>query len=599
MTKKIFWVVSFLILLSLVIASCGTKSGESGTAVQGETVKVKLTTRDGATVTKTVPKPIYGGTVTTALAADYGQWDPYHNQTIRVDHLQFTSNEMIGGDWTKGPQGTGDTDWALGWLGDMKVIAPELCSWSLPNDTTIIWNLKKGVKFQNKAPAFGREMTADDIIWNFEYQFNNQGTWQNMEYPVGNPMRPVSWKATDKYTVEVKFQSADAQSLMLPEMGDNMYFSPPEVWTSGGDMNDWKKAIGTGPWLLTDYVSGNYVTYARNPDYFETDPIYASTGTKYKWPYLDGFKQLIIPDLSSRLAALRTAKIDFLGSVDAEDAAQLMSEIPSLKNKQGFAMAPMIAAGLLSQAPFSDINVRRAMNMAVNKQAIVDNYFKGQAALVGYHYPPGKSWAKVYTPLEELPIDVQELFKYNPDKAKQLLKDAGYPDGFKTTINCQAEMADYASIIKEDLAKVNIDLTIKPLEGGAFFGVWMGMPHKYDGMLFAPGLGSWEGVEILMTRKGMTPNFAEIDDPYFDGLKDSIAKWVLKDPDKMLAAKKAANVHELGLAWGIFMPAQYQYFLWYPWMVNYHGVNWLGGAGTWDWTKGVFIDQNMKKSMGH
>jgi peptide/nickel transport system substrate-binding protein len=511
--------------------------------------------------------------------------------------MQFTSNELIGGDWTKGPQGTGDTDWALGWLGDMKVIAPELCDWELPDDTTIIWKLKKGVKFQNKAPAFGREMTADDLIWNFEYQFNNEGTWQNMEYPVGNPLRPVSWKALDRYTVEVKFQSADAQSLMLPEMGDNMYFSPPEVWTSGGDMNDWKKAIGSGPWILTDYVSGSYVTYTKNPDYFESDPIYASAGLNYRWPYLDNFKQLIIVDTSSRIAALRTAKIDFLREVDRDDAAILRSQIPSLKYKQGFVMAPMIAAGKLSQAPFNDIRVRRAMNMAVNKQEIVDKFYEGEAALVGYHYPPGKSWEKVYTPFDELPKDVQDLFKYDPARAKQLLAEAGYPDGFKTKITCTSDAVDELSIVKADLAKVNIDMELNVLEGGAWYGVWSS--HQYDGMLYAPGLGSWEGVEILMTRKGMFPNFAEIDDPYFDELKERIARYVLKDPDKMLQAKKEANVYELSLAWGIFMPAKYQYILWWPWLENYEGVNWTGGAGTWDWTKAIWLNQDLKKSMGY
>jgi len=432
MMKKFVWlVVSCLMVLSLIIASCGggeKEVVEEEKVDEAETVTVTLTKTDGTTMTRTSEKPKYGGSMVTAITADYSQWDPYNTQTINVGHMQFTSNELIGGDWTKGPQGTNETDWAFGWLGDITVCTGELCTWELPDETTIIWHLKEGVKFQNKEPANGREMTADDIIWNLEYQFNNEGCWQTMEYPPGNELRPTSWEALDRYTVEIDFQSVDAQSLMLPEIGDNFYVSPPEVWDNGGDMNDWSRAIGSGPWILTDYVSGSYVAYTRNPDYFETDPIYAGCGLSYQWPYLDSFKQQIITDASSRIAALRTGQLDFLSDITRDDAALLKRDVEDLQYKQGFVMSPMIAAGKLSTEPYSDIRVRQAMNMAVNKQEMVDDYYDGEAALVGYPYPPGLSWSKVYTPFEELPADVQELFTYNPEKAKQLLTEAGYPN---------------------------------------------------------------------------------------------------------------------------------------------------------------------------
>jgi len=599
MKKKIIWVmVSFLMALSLVIASCGPKVEEEAEKGAAETVKVTLTKADGTSMTREVEVPIYGGSMVTALAADYTRWDPYHTQTINVGHMQLTSNELIGGDWTRGPQGTGETDWELGWLGNMKVISGELCTWELPDDTTILWHLKHGVKFQNKPPANGREMTADDIVFNFNYQFNNEGCWQTGEYPVGNPLRPTSWKALDRYTVEVKFLSTDAQSLMLPEMGDNIYVSPPEVWTSGGDMNDWTKAIGSGPWVLTDYVPGSAITYTKNPDYFETDPIYASTGESYKWPYLDTFKFQVIPDISTRIAALRTGKLDFLIGVDRDNAAILRRDVPDLQWKQGFAMISWIAAGRISQKPYSDIRVRRALNMAINKQEIVDKYYDGEAALIGYPFPPGKSWEKVYTPFDEQPPEVQEIFTYNPDKAKQLLSDAGYPNGFKITITCQSANADELSMVKDYLAKVNVDVELDILEGGAFFGAWMS--HGYKDMIYGLGLGSWAGVEQdMMTRKGFFANISEIDDPRTLEFKGEIAKYVIKDPDKMLAAKKAYAVWELQQAWGIFMPRPYEYRMWWPWVRAYMGINWTGGAGSWDWTKSIWINQNMKTSMGY
>lgn len=600
--KKIIWlVIGCLMIITLIMTSCGggeEKTTDEGKVDEGETISVTLTKRDGTSMTRTVEKPIYGGSIITALTADYNQWDPYNTQTIQVGHMQLTSNELIGGDWTLGPQGTGDTDWELGWLGDMNLEAPELCDWELPDTTTIIWHLKEGVKFQNKEPANGREMTADDIVFNINYQFNNQGCWQAGEYPEGNPYRPTSWTALDRYTVEIKFQSKDAQSLMLPEIGDNVYVSPPEVWTSGGDMNDWSKAIGSGPWILTDYITGSSITYSKNTDYFETDPIYASAGENYRWPYLDTLKYLVIPDTSTRIAALRTAELDFLQGVSRDDAAVLRSSVPDLQWKQGFAMTSNIAAGKITQPPFDDIRVRRALNMAINKQEMVDDYYDGEAALIGYPFPPGDSWVKVYTPFEQQPKEVQEIFTYDPEMAIQLLTDAGYPDGFKTTITCTAATSDELSLIKEYWADINVELALEVLEGGAWSGVWMS--HGYEGMIYAPGLGSWAGVEQdMMTRPGFFANISEIDDPRTQEFKAQLAKYVLDDPDKMLAAKKDYAVWELQQAWGVFMPRPYQYNAWYPWVRNFYGINWTGGAGSWDWTKAIWIDQKMKTSMGY
>ena len=583
------------------MTSCGGEDEETvdeDEVDEGETISVTLTRRDGTSMTRTVDKPIYGGQLTTALTSDYSQWDPYNTQTIQVGHMQLTSNELIGGNWVLGPQGTNDTDWALGYLGDMKLEAPELCDWELPDDTTIIWHLKEGIKFQNKEPANGREMTADDVVFNINYQFNNEGCWQTMEYPEGHPLRPTSWQALDKYTIEVKFQSKDAQSLMLPEMGDNLYVSPPEVWTSGGDMNDWTKAIGSGPWLLTDYVPDSAITYTRNPDYFEIDPIYQGGGESYQWPYLDNLKFMVIADASTRIAALRTAQLDFLHDIGHDDASVLKSSVSDLQWKQGFAMTTNIAAGRISQPPYDDIRVRRALNMAINKQEMVDEYYDGEAALIGYPFPPGASWVKVYTPFEEQPEEVQEIFTYDPEKAKQYLADAGYPDGFKVKITCTAATADELSLIKEYWAAIDVELELEVLEGGAWFGTWMS--HGYEDMIYAPGLGSWAGVEQdMMTRPDFYPNISEINDPRTTEFKNDLARYILDEPDKMLAAKKEYAVWELQQAWGVFMPAPHQYIAWYPWVKNFYGIKWTGGAGSWDWTKAIWTDEKLKESLGY
>jgi ABC-type transport system substrate-binding protein len=204
----------------------------------------------------------------------------------------------------------------------------------------------------------------------------------------------------------------------------------------------------------------------------------------------------------------------------------------------------------------------------------------------------------VYTPFDEQPPEVQQIFTYDPDEAKTLLADAGYPNGFKITMTCQSANADELSLLKSYWEKVNIDLEFDVLEGGAYFGTWMS--HGYTDMIYGLGLGSWAGVEQdMMTRVGFFANISEIDDPRTIEFKSQIAKYVIKDPDKMLAAKKDYAVWELQQAWGVFMPRPYEYRMWYPWVRGYMGINWTGGAGSWDWTKSIWIDQKMKTSMGY
>jgi hypothetical protein len=144
MIKKIVWmIVSCLMVIALTVSSCGsdeeTEVTES-TGISPETPKI--------------------GGMLTAMGADLTVIDPTGAQAIRVGHMMFTSNELMEGDWTKGPAGTGETAWDWGFLGDMNLMAGELCeSWELPDDETIIYNLREGILYQDREPANGREMT--------------------------------------------------------------------------------------------------------------------------------------------------------------------------------------------------------------------------------------------------------------------------------------------------------------------------------------------------------------------------------------------------------------------------------------------------------
>ena len=580
MIKKVIWLlVSCLMVLTLIISSCGggeeEKEEGGGTGLSPETPKM-------------------GGTV-ISTGGDISPLDPTTAQAIRVGHMQYTSNELIQGDWSKGPAGTGETAMDWGFLGDISLLSGELCeNWELPDDETIIYNIREGIHYQDRAPANGRELTAEDVVWNIDYQFNYEGCWQAMSYPPGNSRRPTSWQALDKYTVEVKVP-ADAQAIMLLEIGDNLYTNPPECWTEGDGWQDWSEVIGSGPFVLSDYVVGSTITYTKHPNYFEFDPLHPEN----RLPYIDTLKLLIIPDRSSLLSSFRTGKIDVMrgfGAANIEEAEDVMQRCPDvLYHKR---LGNTSVAGMRidkPELPFYDLRVRQAMNLAVNQEEILNDYLKGQGVLVGYPYIP--SFEKFYTPLEEMPEDVKMLYEYDPARAKELLADAGYPDGFKTTIDCQSASADEVSLIKAYLDAVGIDMEIQTMETGAFMGLWAGRGHEE--MIYAPLVGLWAPFEQLCTKKGMYSNVAFIDDPYYEEVGKVIGADMAKNPDKYFKTMKEAGVYELASAWGIWLPARYSYNMWWPWLQNFYGVSWGGWANTEDLYKYFWVDEDMKAEMGY
>lgn len=607
MKRELSWALISCAITILTLGACSPSAVSPAQTKSGAvTGAIATTSAQGS-----VPTPVYGGTLTAAITSGYASLDPATTASINVGHMFFTSSKLIQGDWTKGPQGAGQTSWAWGYLSDVSLLTGELASsWELPDSTTIIYHINPNAHYfinpQAAANSLvnGRAVTAQDVAWNICMQFNYPGLWQTNAYPPtepakvtdkilpGDPRRPTSVTAIDAHTVQVKVP-ATSQGIMLLEIGCNMYTNPPEVWTKSDGMTNWKNVIGSSAWILSDYVSDSKVTYAKNPDYWETDPLYP--GKNYKWPYADQFVQLVIPDTSTLTASIRTGKVDFQVGLSHDNAMPLINSLKNLQWKKRIGLAPILN-GNINEKPFSDIRVRQALNMAIDKQSWLNNYLSGDGELLGYPYPSDPDWSKYYTPLNEEPADVQELYTYNPDKAKQLLADAGYPNGFETsvTVNSAGSASDEVSMLASYLAKVGVTLKMNLVDPSTWFSMFV--KRQYSGMWYGSGGGIWAPDEQLNTKNGM--GMAYINDPYYAQVGDIIAKDMVSDPATYFKTMKEEGVHELQSAWGIFLPAPYGYDVWWPWVGNYDGIAWTGWAGSWQWVKSIWIDQNMKKSMG-
>jgi peptide/nickel transport system substrate-binding protein len=619
-TKIIRLVGGALIALSLLLASCATPAattdpGGLRTSVTpttsvpptttkpsgNPTVTVSLKKVDGTSMTRTVEKPQYGGSIKVAIAADYTAWDPYNTRAVSVGHMQFTSTKLIQGNWAIGPAGTQEVDWSVGYAARLDLMTGGLAaSWELPDDTTIIYRLKQGIHYflnpnagQANTLVNGRELVADDVATWMQWQFERAGLWQNTSFPKDSGQRPTSYKALDKYTVEIKVP-AISQGIMLLQMGANAYTSPPEIWTqAGGWGSDWKKVIGNGPFIIDDYVSGTSIRYVRNPNYFDTSPIHPQD----RLPYVDSVTQLIVPDMSTRQAAFRTGKIDFLPSLVSADARAILKQGITVNQNKRPDYFVKIPALRLDKAPFSDLRVRQALNLAVNQQEILDQYYGGDGVLHGVPFPPGVAHAPYYTPFDQLPDNVKMLYSYDPVKARQLLTDAGYPNGFKTSVvtaNLEADI-DLLSLIKAYWLKVGVDLTIEPKENAVYQS--MNLNKTWDAMMYASAVFTAPDQPVTVTP-GHASNLAFINDPYYNAVLTSVGRDVIKDPKTFQKIVKDTAVYQLASAWGVWMPRAQVYDLSWPWVKDYNGVYWFGWAGMTDWYKYLWIDQPLKKSMG-
>ena len=170
---------------------------------------------------------------------------------------------------------------------------------------------------------------------------------------------------------------------LLVLIDDNLGFvNAPEAIEQHGDVADWRNLVGTGPFMLTDWVDGSSMTWVKNPDYWGHDEKYPEN----RLPYVDELVRLIMPDQATRISAMRSGQIDYLAhnsngrfaTVDPVDSLQRTN--PELRVKAFYFTAGESAAFNVTKPPFDDIRVRHAIQMAVDLDTINTTYYKGLVA---------------------------------------------------------------------------------------------------------------------------------------------------------------------------------------------------------------------------
>ena len=538
-------------------------------------------------------EPQYGGELVIRGNRNIANFDPYFDESSICSIHGAWMERLVCDDWTLDPT---VWDYKLGWHPIQYKKGQLAESWEFMDQTTHVVHLRKGIHWQDKPPANGREFIADDVVFHFKRLYGPNGNFTKPSpFHIGVNSFPdlVSVAAIDKYTVVFKFKTPNREAILwtLYNFSLALCLENPDAVKKWGDLSDWHHAIGTGSFILSDFVSEHSATLAKNPNYWGYDERHPQN----KLPYIDTVKYLIIPNMGEALEKMCIGKIDVIDGVSPTQAKLVRKTNPEiLQIPTPVAPAPSVDLRI-DMAPFSDIRVRKAIQMAIDLPTIAKTYYKG---LVD-PYPATittrflKGWG---FPYEEWPQDLKNEYAYDPAMSKKLLADSGFPNGFKTNVvaNTAGDM-ELLQIVKNYFSQGGIDMEIRALDPNE----WQSYirDKKHDQMTYQPygPFGHTHEPERQIGRFKNDPFSAELADKalaasHIDD-KETIGK-LLKD-----ANERAARQH-----FSISLLEPISYSLCQPWLKGFDAQihsTWMGGGGPCmaSFYLGRFwIDQKLKNS---
>lgn len=467
--------------------------------------------------------------LTIALAAEPTAADPhYHKMTANDAFSAHVYNSLVGRN------------------ANMELVPALATSWKNLDDLTWEFKLRPGVKFSNGSP-----FTAKDVLFTICRTLNNE-TNVSQSY-MDTTKRITEVKTPDDLTVIIK--TSEPLPLMPAEMARNLpiiwsgivphgklQFAPKTgcgvtgPWPTVTDFNTGKMAIGTGPFLLKSYVKGTGIQLERNEGYW---------GAKPHWKTV---KMVPVASAGPRLTGLLSGDYDVIENPAARDLTRVKES-----DKFGFVATPSTRLVFLQpdigrnpspfvkspddKNPLQDLRVRQAMNMAIDRKAIVQRIMDGVATPASQYMPGGMFGA----------LPKEPDIKYDPVAAKKLLADAGYPNGFELTLSSTNDRyvndSQVAQAVAQYLTRIGIKTNVDAMTASIYF-------PKRAKREFSLSMGGWPSesgeasalfqlwVATLDSPKGLgTSNYGGFSSPEFD-------KVYLPAANTVDAAKRKKGLEE-------------------------------------------------------
>ncbi len=541
-------------------------------------------------------EPQYGDTITRRTTAGALIWDPDPwNFYMGVD-LRIWNEKLFMHDWTV------DRDvWSFmtQWTPQQYVTGLLAESWDITGPQTVVVTIRQGVHWQDKPPVNGREFTAEDVKYNYDRMLGTgSGFTEPNPYYAPGLANVEEIIVTGDYTVEFKFRQASPLAFDTLVYNSKFGMVAPE-WVEQGDLENWENAVGTGPWIPTEIQPDVSVTYSANPDYWGYDERHPEN----QLPYADTFRSLAIDDMTTAVAAMRTGQIDALIEFNGpslptvQNLAETDPEIQcAFWPRSGFQLYPRC-----DLEPFTDIRVRKAMQLAIDIETIAQTHYRGtvEGTPAGFIHPLLEDWT---TPYDQWPQDLQEEFSYNPAEAIELLAEAAADGvfepnelgGFDTScVQGNVFDAELLQIIQAQLRDIGIDMAIEVWDMPTLNSLIEGGMYEIhysteNGMLDGPS-------SFVIRTTGNFRNYTYNNDPTYDAMYNEMVTASSLDEAKSLA--KEMEIYMLRKHWTIDIVPFGNAILWQPWLKGYSGeeVDWDIGF----YYARLWVDQDLKESMGH
>jgi len=503
--KKVWALFSALLVMVMLLSACAPQPAAEPEVRITEVVKV---------VTETVIEQVVETVVVTQAPEEE---KPTGRLVVGVSTQPNTLDMPITAEMQSRNSAHAVFD-SLLWINDDGEIEPALAeSYEVTDDgLEYTFHLRQGVTFHN-----GEPFNADSVVFSWNRYISPDLEWSE-RWAMADNVEKI-----DDYTV--KITTNEPKPLLLRTIATSWAMVPPKYFEEVGDVQFGQSPVGTGPFMFVEWVQGDHVTLKANPNYWREG-----------YPKLEEIVFRPIPESATRVAAIQTGEVDIVGRLSSEEAQSLLG-VPGVQvisypvSRVYYIAFNNITTGV--GAPTEDPKVRQAMNYAVDVQAIIDSLFSGYAKR-----------STGYVATGELGYGVVEPFEYDPEKAKALLAEAGYPNGFTMDFACPAgaytHFEEVCEAIQGYLTEVGIETNLEIMESAHYWDLegaqelpplfgdsWSETSgeayNRMAGALLAQGYSSWKDDQIISMLNQISTT---IDTDARKKLYEDLQKYMVENP---------------------------------------------------------------------
>jgi peptide/nickel transport system substrate-binding protein len=431
---------------------------------------------------------------------------------------------------------------------------PNLCTgFEAPDDTTYVFRLEESASFSDGTPV-----TAEDVKFTLDgYRDPDIGarSWASVIDSV---------EALDEKTVQLNLSAPFAPIIGYLSWHYNPILS--RAFYESNDGNLQALTLGSGPFILEEFIPDQTLRFVRNPGYWQEG-----------LPLLDEMEWVILPDDQGRVAALRGGEIQSADFIDVQPVESFLDN-PDWTVHQVSTLTHATTYINCAEGPLADVRVRQALSYAIDRDEILQTAALGYGQVSGYIPTPEKFWA---VPVDELPT-----YHHDIEKARSLMAEAGYADGFDVTLRASPQyILDIANaqILQQQLKAIGVNVTIEQMEWGSLLDAWVNKEFELLNILLL-GLPDPDGYTRGRYHSTSTSNRNQLFDPDLDALMDLARSTVDVEQRRALYAEIQLKLDDL-------TPNLFHYVIdaWLVWDSRYQGVTPLPNASA-PYMKRIWIE---------